>query len=89
MNFKTGVTFILAAAGLSACVSSTPQYSRPTAPPPQANLSPVDGNWADGNWEDVLAADPPRLPRTPGSAAPTARDRSAPASRQPERPARG
>ncbi|MCA0255275.1 MAG: hypothetical protein LCH47_01570 [Proteobacteria bacterium] len=49
MNFKTGVTFILAAAGLSACVSSPPQYSRPMAPPPQANLSPVDGNWADAN----------------------------------------
>lgn len=50
MNFRTGVTFILAAAGLSACMSSPPpRYERSMSPPPQASASPVDGGWADAN----------------------------------------
>ena len=50
MNIRTGVTFILAAAALSACVSSPPpRYDRSLSPPPQASLSPVEGGWTDAN----------------------------------------
>lgn len=49
MKFRTSLTLMLAAAGVSACVSSPPpQYSRP-APMAQAPFSPVDGQWADAN----------------------------------------
>lgn len=51
MKIRTSLTLLLAAAGLSACVSSPGprpyQYSRPS--PIQAPFSPVDGQWADAN----------------------------------------
>ncbi|MCX8996822.1 hypothetical protein NOF55_06860 [Rhizobiaceae bacterium BDR2-2] len=50
MTFRTSLTLILTAAGLSACVSAPPsyQYSR-SMPQPQRPFSPVDGEWADAN----------------------------------------
>lgn len=51
MKIRTSLTLMLAAAGLSACVSGPPpsQYSRPTPQPQRPALSPVDGQWADAN----------------------------------------
>ncbi len=53
MKIRTSLTLMLAAAGLSACVSSPPppQYSRPgPAPQPQRPApSPVDGQWIGAN----------------------------------------